>query len=602
MLDDFGTLPPLGSLGEIDSLEKLREYVFSGFTGPTGRPVALFSFALNAQSWPASPVVFLATNIAIHSLNTLLLYFVLHKLFAQLRFDNARRLALLAVALWALSPSHVSTVLYVVQRMTQLELFFNLCCIWCFLSFRFALYEGSHRDALVAFTGLGGSALLAVLSKENAILIPLQLWLIDSLLRIEDAPLRQASRYTIFKLMFIVLPSLIVIFYLISKGYQFVSSGVSDPSRSFTFWERILSEFRIVGGYLYGFLMPQVQGAGVFYDGYEKSTGWLTPVTTLLWFVFHAVTLLLSWVFRRRFALIAFGVFWFYVNHILESTVLQLELKFEHRNYLPSIGIALFVVGLLRELPITRAIKGSVVAGILLVSATILFLRSSLWGSPLVAVGVWAQENPHSFRVREFGAMLFSRRPDGSQQVERYLEEALALSGNDPVIALKKAMYQCRREKVSEETMRFLYEQIPVARLNWQVGDIYESLGGQVFTGQCKGVGLDEYRKLISVSLQNESFMRTGIAYQLRLQYVMVLVELGEFELAENSIKAWFYGADTPLGLVMRLSISLATHGEVQLGYALLDTHLNNEAVILKNSSFLVGQASEIRENIRRDL
>ena len=44
------------------------------------------------------------------------------------------------------------------------------------------------------------------------------------------------------------------------------------------------------------------------------------------------------WGVRRR-AMWSFGLLWYLVGHSLESSLLSLELVFEHRNYVPSFGI-----------------------------------------------------------------------------------------------------------------------------------------------------------------------------------------------------------------------------------------------------------------------
>ena len=47
---------------------------------------------------------------------------------------------------------------------------------------------------------------------------------------------------------------------------------------------------------------------------------------------------------RKKNSLIAYGLIWFFINLVIESTVIALELKFEHRLYLPSIGFYLSLV------------------------------------------------------------------------------------------------------------------------------------------------------------------------------------------------------------------------------------------------------------------
>ncbi|HUH57264.1 MAG TPA: hypothetical protein VL020_01980, partial [Pseudomonadales bacterium] len=183
ILDDVGSLEQLGYHNKIDSLDKLQAYVFGGITGPGGRPVALLTFVANAQTWPADPYYFLVTNIAIHVINTVLLYWFLSLLFATAlpALKNKNVIVVMACALWALHPFHASTVLYIVQRMTSLAATFSLLTFIAYLYARRDLQSGRYVKGVIK---LGGGALAAALgffSKETVVLLPLQLLLIEFL-------------------------------------------------------------------------------------------------------------------------------------------------------------------------------------------------------------------------------------------------------------------------------------------------------------------------------------------------------------------------------------------------------------------------------------
>jgi tetratricopeptide (TPR) repeat protein len=71
------------------------------------------------------------------------------------------------------------------------------------------------------------------------------------------------------------------------------------------------------------------------------STGLLTPWTTL---PALALTLAIpagAWFFRNSCPLASFSLLFFWVNHLIEGTVIPLEIVFEHRNYLPSMFVFL---------------------------------------------------------------------------------------------------------------------------------------------------------------------------------------------------------------------------------------------------------------------
>src|SRR3546814_2498510 len=91
------------------------------------------SFLANAQDWPADPRPFKATNLLIHLLNTLLVFVLARQLLGLAKCDKPLIAATLCAALWALHPMQVSTVLYVVQRMTELAALFSLLGLICYV-------------------------------------------------------------------------------------------------------------------------------------------------------------------------------------------------------------------------------------------------------------------------------------------------------------------------------------------------------------------------------------------------------------------------------------------------------------------------------------
>ncbi|MGL1834652.1 hypothetical protein ACKVEX_13735, partial [Rhodocyclaceae bacterium SMB388] len=179
LFDDWSNLRLLGDFGQIDNLESLKLYLLSGFAGPTGRPVAMLSFLLDARDWPADPRPFKQTNVLIHLLNGLVLFALLRLLARALGKPPATAAwaAMFAAAIWLLHPLWISTTLYAVQRMTQLSALFMLLGMAFYVQTR--LRHGPVANArLIAQSAaaLGICGMLAVFSKENgALLAPLLL-------------------------------------------------------------------------------------------------------------------------------------------------------------------------------------------------------------------------------------------------------------------------------------------------------------------------------------------------------------------------------------------------------------------------------------------
>lgn len=170
--------PNLSSLNRVSGLFTLEFWVYTttGIAGPTGRPLSLLSFALQHWGWPDSPATFRWANIMLHLLIGCAIALLTLRLARRWRPAEPARaewLAIGATALWLLHPIQVSTVVYIVQRMTQLTTLFTVLGLlaWVHGRERVALVPERWSGYLWAAFGIGAGGLLAVLSKETGVLI-----------------------------------------------------------------------------------------------------------------------------------------------------------------------------------------------------------------------------------------------------------------------------------------------------------------------------------------------------------------------------------------------------------------------------------------------
>ncbi|MCG2634581.1 MAG: hypothetical protein J4A00_06630, partial [Gammaproteobacteria bacterium] len=89
----------------------------------------------------------------------------------------------------------------------------------------------------------------------------------------------------------------------------------------------------------------QLTRFGLYHDDIPISQGIFEPVSTLPSILGLLIFLVTALSLRKRQPLIALGLFWFLGGHLLESTFIPLEIAHEHRNYLPSAGLLLALVG-----------------------------------------------------------------------------------------------------------------------------------------------------------------------------------------------------------------------------------------------------------------
>ncbi len=342
MFDDVPNLAPL--LRWLDGQATWQEVVFGNASGMLGRQLSMASFLVSTWLGGFVPFSFKLGNLIVHLACGLLGWLLLRRLLARdpRLAANAELLASIVVALWLLHPLHVSTVLYAVQRMAQLSTLFVLAALLVWWQGREALTAQRMGPALAwLFLGFPLCLLAGLLSKENAAVAP-ALCLVLELAYFTRAP-RSRRVLAAFFGVFVLLPLLVVALSLVLEPQRLLGSY---GFRDFTLAQRLLTQPRVLMDYIGSLLLPISPAMGLFSDDFVLSTGWLTPPTTVLSILGLLGLSTLAIALRTRAPGVFAGWFFFLVAHGVESTILPLELYFEHRNYLPSFGLLLAVVSL----------------------------------------------------------------------------------------------------------------------------------------------------------------------------------------------------------------------------------------------------------------
>lgn len=347
VLDDFPAIvnnPALRNPG--NSLQHWLTLALSSSSGILRRPISMLSFGLDNALFGLSPFAFKIVNLFLHFLNGILFFLVARKIAPRLTNPTIERnsysdaIALFATAIWIAHPLHVSNVLYIVQRMNLLSTLFCLLGLLAYVEGRLRIVRG-ERGLVLALGGVILSLPLAVLSKENGALLFAYAFVAEFVCFRFAAP-QQTQRFAIgaFFVSTLVLPLAVFSLYLATHP-QWLLAGYAG--RDFTLNERLMSEGRILADYVAWTFLPLPRWMGIFHDDFIKSTGVLQPPQTLFFIVFWIAVIALALIFRRRVPGFSFAILWFLAGHTMESTILPLELVFDHRNYLPMAG---FLLGL----------------------------------------------------------------------------------------------------------------------------------------------------------------------------------------------------------------------------------------------------------------
>ncbi len=331
--DDFANIVdnPRVHAASLDWQELRAALSGVGAEGRLQRPLAFLSFAINHALGGLQVEGYHLVNLAIHFLTAFLLFLLLRDLLQLplLRGHHraASSVALLAAAFWASSPLQVTAVTYIVQRMAALAALFTVLALFCYLKARTAEGRG-RRVTFFLLTGVAG--LCGVASKENAAMLAASLFLFDILL-IQGASLRALKKN---------LPFLAGVAALLAVAVFLFTDPFTLPDtygvRSYSLTERLLTQSRVLVSYLSLLIYPLESRLMLLHE-VEVSTGLFSPPTTAGAFLLLAVLAGSALLLARRTPLLSFALLFFLLNHLVEGSVIGLELIYEHRNYLPSL-------------------------------------------------------------------------------------------------------------------------------------------------------------------------------------------------------------------------------------------------------------------------
>jgi tetratricopeptide (TPR) repeat protein len=304
------------------------------------RPVRTLTYALNYAISGEDPFSYHLVNVLLHGLNVLFLFRLVWLLSAS------NLMAGVAAGLFAAHPVQTAAVAYVSGRKDLLAACFVFAAMALFLTLRVGT-----RHRLAAAAGSALAFLLALGSKEVAIVFPALLLAVDAVLDWRSSEEPRSGLWSAAASAVKRAPILYGTFVVVAAAGLYWALAVSKASRMEQYWGGSLetnlgTSFKLFVHYLKLSLVPYPLLADYLGEVFPVSTGFAEAATLLSVLATAAYLGMAVWLFRRS-ALISAGMIWFLVCLV---PVLQLipfhELAADHFLYLPLAGWALAVAAL----------------------------------------------------------------------------------------------------------------------------------------------------------------------------------------------------------------------------------------------------------------
>jgi tetratricopeptide (TPR) repeat protein len=307
------------------------------YTQFISRIVGYLTFTINYKIHGFDVAGYHIFNLAVHLLNALLIYGIMLTIFKTpfLKDYNGRGLAPKAAffsgLLFVSHPIETQAVTYIVQRFASLAALFYLAAFLAYIKFRLS---ARPLKRLVFYALTLALALLSLKTKEFAITLPVTVAVFELCF------FRDSLRKRILYLVPLALLTIAVPLSFMETGKSILEATKIQTSISRL--DYLFTQFTVIAMYMRLLLFPANQNLDYDHPLYES---FFTPEVILSFlFLLSMVALGLFLLLRsrrktREMRVAAFGIFWFFITILPESSLIPIvDLVFEHRVYLPSVG------------------------------------------------------------------------------------------------------------------------------------------------------------------------------------------------------------------------------------------------------------------------
>ncbi|MEW6713869.1 MAG: tetratricopeptide repeat protein [Nitrospirota bacterium] len=337
------------------------------------RTAGYLSFAINYKIHGLDVTGYHIFNLSVHIINALLIYWFVLLTFntpyflkiiqspqspAVPLFSQKAQMgiftAVFSALFFAVHPIQTEAVTYIWQRVTSLATLFYLLSLVMYIKFRRAEGTPNSGSRYLFYLSSVFSAALSMKSKEIAFTLPVIITLYEFIFF--DGKFKKRIITLIPLILTMLIIPLTIINVSTGKPLGDLISDASDATRIDTTISRtdyLFTQFRVIVTYIRLLFVPVNQNLDYDYPAYNS---FFEPGVFLSFLLLFSILALGIRLFYRSrppvfslptsnchmliyFRLISFGIFWFFITLSVESSFIPIvDLIFEHRVYLPSVG------------------------------------------------------------------------------------------------------------------------------------------------------------------------------------------------------------------------------------------------------------------------